>query len=143
MKESNYPYTDQGKRLKIIRKKLRLSQKDMAKDLEVKPGSLSDVERGRRNISRTLEIKLVALYKISINFLRYGTKPIFDADSPHASSISSISEPQIPYESPKHTERIKELEVEVRKLQEELLQAKDEIIRLLRKINEQNIHLDK
>lgn len=133
MKENNHPYEEQGKRIKLIRKQLRLSQKDMAKDLDVQPGSLSDVERGRRNISRTLEIKLVELYKISINYLRYGTLPIFESDE--TPTAAQLQEPETPYSNSEQSEKIKELEAEVKKLQAELLQAKDEIIRLLTMMN--------
>ena len=66
-----------GKSLKLLRKKLGIKQGDFAKKISTTQGHISDIENGRKNLSdRT--IKLICLeYDVNEDWLRTGKGEMF------------------------------------------------------------------
>jgi transcriptional regulator with XRE-family HTH domain len=62
-----------GKRIKEIRKKLGIKQIDMANNLKMKQGSLSDIERGKvNNVKDYIITGICSHYLINDKWLRTG-----------------------------------------------------------------------
>ena len=64
-----------GARLKEVRAKIGISQKDLAKVLELSPAYLSLIETERQPISEPIAIKMRDLYGIDARWLMYGIAP--------------------------------------------------------------------
>lgn len=56
-------------RLRTLREEKRLTQKQIAKFLNIQQGTYSDYERGRRNIPLESLIKLANFYHVSLDYL--------------------------------------------------------------------------
>ncbi len=67
---------DIGYRLKAIRKKLRVQQKEMATALQIEPAYFSDIENGKVNPGADFFLKLVDKYNVNPNYLFLGTGEI-------------------------------------------------------------------
>jgi|GEM_PF-5969080 len=66
-----------NERFSIIRKKLRLSQQQIAEELGVRQASISDIERGKIEISNKIILLLHKKYNISIDWIYTGKGDIF------------------------------------------------------------------
>ena len=64
-----------GARLKEARKNIGISQKDLAKVLELSPAYLSLIETERQPISEPIAIKMRDLYGVDARWLLYGIAP--------------------------------------------------------------------
>ena len=64
-----------GARLKEARKRTGLSQKDLAKALDLSPAYISLIETERQPISEPIAIKMHDLYGIDVRWLLYGIAP--------------------------------------------------------------------
>ena len=66
-----------NQRLKSIRERLHINQRDFAKTLEIKQGSLSDIERGRIGVSSKIVEKLTKKLNVNSGWLYDGKGDIF------------------------------------------------------------------
>ena len=66
-----------GERLKKIREKLNLNQKEFAKKLGTSSTTITMIENGQRDPSRQLLIKLAEVYKIDITWILTGMGKVF------------------------------------------------------------------
>ena len=73
-----------GKRLALFRKSLGLSQRDFAASCDVSGGLIGQIEAGRTPPSRTFLQKISDRYRISADWLLYGTGEMIRAPSPVA-----------------------------------------------------------
>ena len=64
-----------GARLKEARKRIGISQKDLAKVLDLSPAYLSLIETERQPISEPIAVKMRDLYGIDARWLIYGIAP--------------------------------------------------------------------
>ena len=64
-----------GARLKEARKRIGISQKDLAKVLNLSPAYLSLIETERQPISEPIAIKMRDLYSVDARWLMYGIAP--------------------------------------------------------------------
>jgi transcriptional regulator with XRE-family HTH domain len=70
-----------GKRLTIFRKKINMSQTDFAKLLEIPQSVVSEVEKGKKNISHNSIISLLSSFsKINVDWLFTGRGDMFYID---------------------------------------------------------------
>ncbi len=74
-------FTEMGARLRKIRGRLKMSQKDFAKALDITGGYLSTIESGLRNPPFELLHKISQYYDISLNYLALGVGDMFLIDS--------------------------------------------------------------
>jgi transcriptional regulator with XRE-family HTH domain len=72
---------DIGERIKNIRKKLRLPQKDMAAGLHIAPSYLCEIEKGNGNPGPELFVRLSSEYNVNMNYLFTGKGDVF-SDAP-------------------------------------------------------------
>lgn len=70
----------QGERLRKIRKLMEKTQGEMAEILEMKQGSLADIERGRNQITTKITHFLVENYTVNANWLLNGLGEMFLSD---------------------------------------------------------------
>ena len=68
---------DVGNRIKLIREKLSLMQKDFAGDLEISAPSLSEIETGRNRPGIELLIKLSKNYNVNLYYVLLGKGEMF------------------------------------------------------------------
>ncbi len=61
-----------GPRLKRLRRELRLTQNDMATDLEISPSYVALLERNQRPVTADLLLKLASIYQIDLADLAHG-----------------------------------------------------------------------
>ncbi len=68
----------ENSRLKLVRKTLKLSQLELSKALNMKQGSLSDIERGKDGlgVSSNIKLGLQSKYRVNIDFIENGVLPI-------------------------------------------------------------------
>lgn len=66
-----------GKRLKQLRKKIGMSQKEFAEKLNITPSSLNNYEVGRRNIPPEILADLSDKFNVNIDWLLTGNDPMF------------------------------------------------------------------
>lgn len=59
---TNQQFIEQGQRLKIFRKKISLNQVELAELLDATQSYLSDIEKGKKGISRSLLTKITERY---------------------------------------------------------------------------------
>ncbi len=72
---------DIGDRIKEIRKKLRLPQKEMATTLQIAPSYLCEIEKGNGNPGPELFVRLASEYNVNMNYLFTGKGEMF-SDAP-------------------------------------------------------------
>ncbi|MCU0286026.1 MAG: helix-turn-helix domain-containing protein [Acidobacteria bacterium] len=70
-----------GKRLKAVRLKLKLKQKDMAQKIQIEPSYFSQIENGNANPGPEFFVRLASIYKIDLNYLFLGGQEMFIANS--------------------------------------------------------------
>lgn len=58
-----------GKKLKILRKKLGITQARLAKKLGISPSTVGMYEQGRREPDSTMLIKIADLFDVSVDYL--------------------------------------------------------------------------
>lgn len=78
MKNINSDINKSNYRIKLVRKKLGLTQKEIAQSLGIKQGHWSDIERGEKQPSETLLIAFIYRYAISSHWLQTGEGEMFD-----------------------------------------------------------------
>lgn len=61
-----------NQRIKILRQELWLDQLQFAKAIGMKQGSISDVERGKAQVSSTLISKLQTTFNINSEYILFG-----------------------------------------------------------------------
>lgn len=61
-----------GPRLKRLRREMRLTQADMAADLEISPSYVALLERNQRPVTADLLIKLASIYQVDLADLAHG-----------------------------------------------------------------------
>lgn len=85
----------ENERIKFLRLQLKFAQGDFAKELGIKQGSYSDIERGRTTISSTVMRVIQQKWGVSPNWLILGKGEIFlnDIDS------NLVKEPRVEYET--------------------------------------------
>lgn len=116
-----------SQRIKLIRKKLQLSQLKFATSLGLTQGGYSDIERGRNNLSGDIKLKLSNLYRVNISFLEDGKGEMFNHETTNAIEKNSLKEDL-------KTQTIELLNAEISRLNSErelyikLLDSKDKII---------------
>lgn len=62
-------YTAVGKKIREQRKKLNITQEQLAEMCEVSPSYIGHIERGSRNLSMNTAIKLCSALEIGLDFL--------------------------------------------------------------------------
>ena len=72
---------DIGDRLKGIRKKLKLHQKEMAAALQIAPSYLCEIEKGNGNPGPELFVRLASEFNVNMNYLFTGNGEMF-SDAP-------------------------------------------------------------
>lgn len=79
-----------NERLKEIRIYLKMTQKDFAYKIGLKPSSLNDIERGRTSVSERIIIIVCSVYKISEKWFRTGKGEMFASDTSKFQSFFEI-----------------------------------------------------
>lgn len=69
-----------GSRIKLIRKKLFLQQKDVAAAIGVSSSHLSEVESGKSSANADFILKLSVRYNVSVEYIFHGRGEIFYRD---------------------------------------------------------------
>lgn len=69
-----------GKRVKEARKTLKLQQQEMANQLGISSGHLSEIESGKANPNTDFHIKMAELYNISVEYIIRGNGDMFYDD---------------------------------------------------------------
>lgn len=78
---TNYFFmSTENQNIKLIREALNLDQITFAKNLGLKQGSYSDIERGRIGVSTNVKEKLYKLYSVNEKWLLTGTGEMFLKD---------------------------------------------------------------
>jgi transcriptional regulator with XRE-family HTH domain len=67
----------ENERFKFVIKALELSQQEFAEIIGMKPGSVSDVGRGKVGVSKKLLDKLESVFGVSRFYVEKGVEPIF------------------------------------------------------------------
>lgn len=90
-----------GQRLREVRKFLRLSQKEFVKPLDIDQSTLSHIESEdpRYPISKKTEARLIAAYKVNMDYINNGTPPMILSSVPVNMPINNsyISDPETEY----------------------------------------------
>ena len=68
---------EMGERIKKIRKNLRITQKEMAAELEMSACYLSEIEGGKGNPGHSFYYKISTRYNVSLNYLFHGEGEMF------------------------------------------------------------------
>ena len=63
-------------RFKKVRESLKLDQNAIAKALNMKQGSISDIERGKNGVSNDVLFKLKAIYGVNPDYIAHGKQPM-------------------------------------------------------------------
>jgi len=90
---------DIGARIKDIRKRLRISQIQMAETIKITNSYLSDIETGKGNPGHAFFFKLAKLYNVNLNYLFLGKGDMFlnnttpnDTDAQYFPIITSLED---------------------------------------------------
>lgn len=76
-KKTNMDLVGIGNRLKDIRKKLNLRQKEFAETLDITMVTLSDIETGKKRPGSDILFNLSGLYNVNLDFLLHGQGHMF------------------------------------------------------------------
>ncbi|MDQ1355227.1 MAG: hypothetical protein QG657_5537 [Acidobacteriota bacterium] len=76
-KKTNMDLAGIGRRLKDIRKKLDLRQKEFAETLDITMVTLSDIETGKKRPGSDMLFNLSGLYNVNLDFLLHGQGNMF------------------------------------------------------------------
>lgn len=96
-----------GKRLKRLREKLRLTQKEFAEKLGYSQAYIAELEKGKKEPSRKFLQQLKSQYAINIEWILFGEGPMFREEERNLQ------------------ERIQELEAELKKMEEAKEEGED------------------
>ena len=69
-----------GKRIREARKTLKLQQQEMANQLGISSGHLSEIESGKASPNTDFHIKMAELYNISVEYIILGKGDLFYDD---------------------------------------------------------------
>jgi len=61
-----------GQRIREVRRKLKIQQKDMAAALKIVPSYLWEIEKGNGNPGPELFVRLASEYNVNLNYLFMG-----------------------------------------------------------------------
>lgn len=127
-----------NQRLKKIRAKVKLNQPQFASALNMKQGSISDIERGRTGVSSKLKKELEKVFYIASSYWENDEGAMFQSGKEQAAldKARAMREQHDPDSSVKEvpdpsTKKMEELAVQLAH-KEELLAAKDETISILK-----------
>lgn len=67
-----YDLKESGKRIQDMRKRIGLTQEELAEKLNVATSTLGNIERGTKGISIDLAVEICAVLDISLNYLILG-----------------------------------------------------------------------
>jgi transcriptional regulator with XRE-family HTH domain len=87
-----------NQRIKIFREALNLSQGEFAEKLGMKQGSISDVERGKANVSRKLINLLQSNFNLNESWLIQGEGSMFDKGGQIATNAKTVADINYPIE---------------------------------------------
>lgn len=73
---SEINYVEVGKRIVNLREQLNLNRTQLSKSVEVSIGYFCQIEKGQRNASLPVTIKLAEALGVSLDYLIYGDKSI-------------------------------------------------------------------
>ena len=73
---SEINYVEVGKRIVNLREQLNLNRTQLSKAVEVSIGYFCQIEKGQRNASLPVTIKLAEALGVSLDYLIYGDKSI-------------------------------------------------------------------
>jgi transcriptional regulator with XRE-family HTH domain len=76
-KKTNMDLVGIGRRLKDIRKKLNLRQKEFAEKMDITMVTLSDIETGKKRPGSDILFNLSELYDVNLDFLLFGQGSMF------------------------------------------------------------------
>ncbi len=93
--------TDFGDRLKDVRKKLKISQKDFAARMGITGGYMSEIEYGKAKPGFDFFIKVARLFDVNINWLLFGRGEMFFSEK---EGIRSVED-----DLSGHDEKVKEI----------------------------------
>lgn len=127
--------TSENFRLKDIRKKLGITQKEFSKSVGIKQGSYSDIERGKVGISANLMRNLVIKYRISPIWLYDGVGERFLNDE-ITKSIQGVAEGKSKYsikESSDECDKCEQLKLIIQ-AHEKTIETQNDYIRSLKNI---------
>ena len=139
----------ENQRLKLFREHFGYNQKDFAKRLQMKPGSLSDVERGKVGVSTKLKQILFIACLMNIDWLETGNgemqhyEDLNEGDYPHWVSIyiaDQLKTENLNFISEKTGNSIDSLKYTIKNENATQLTNKKELVRILTqyKIKEKN-----
>ncbi|WP_420266023.1 helix-turn-helix domain-containing protein [Candidatus Magnetominusculus dajiuhuensis] len=77
-------------RIKLVRKKYRLSQKEFASELGVSQGFLSELESGKYKPTKIILLAIAYLYPINIDWLLTGKGGMYKPGTDHPIPIEDI-----------------------------------------------------
>ena len=83
-----------GNRIKIYRKELQLTQENLAEKIDVSPHYIYEIERGSKNMSLNILIKLAGALSVSTDYLLLGHPADTPQDSDQLSLILSQLSPK-------------------------------------------------
>jgi transcriptional regulator with XRE-family HTH domain len=72
MRKQEVSASDIGQRLKAVRKKLQVQQKDMAATMKVAASYLCEIENGKGNPGPEFFVRLAGIYPINLHYLFMG-----------------------------------------------------------------------
>lgn len=83
-----------GDRLKMLRKKYQLNQKELALKLEVSPSTVAMYETNRRNPDLDLVVTIAYLFQVSTDYLLSGTELAVHDTEPLAKNVDPLPQDQ-------------------------------------------------
>ena len=69
-----------GKRVKLVRKTLKIQQKELSAELGISNSHLSEIEKGESNPTASFFLKLSQKYDVSVEYLFHGRGNMFYSD---------------------------------------------------------------
>ena len=116
-----------GSRLKVVRKKFNLTQKDFATKLKITKASVINYEKGNRFPDSRLLSLIHKTYNIDINWILTGRGEMFFKSISKSKSEKLLNKEE-------QTEKINKLSKQINKLKAENKKLKDKIIKLVDKV---------
>jgi transcriptional regulator with XRE-family HTH domain len=100
MSNNNYSLEEFGQRIKAVRRRLNMTQKEFSEAVDLSVSFISDIESGRSKACLDFFYNLARKFNINLNYLILGQGEIIDTASKHPSmshkkigqSIDSINE---------------------------------------------------
>ncbi|ERM83061.1 hypothetical protein P872_06195 [Rhodonellum psychrophilum GCM71 = DSM 17998] len=113
----------ENQRLRIIRKSLKLNQKEFGDSIGLTQGGYSDIERGKNSVSGRIKIFLNQIHNINIHWLETGEGEMFSV------TIEDLAKNFVGFRKPGELspEEIEKLNLELEHLKAEIFRAQCEI----------------